>query len=834
MTKRRKGARKDMRRTPVAPASRPASAPPRRNRTAWLAIATLVALVAAGGGVWRFAADPRPAAQPASASPVAAASYVGAAACAQCHAKEHAAWQGSQHDRAMQVADEKTVLGDFAGAKFTHAGVTSTFLRRDGRFLVRTDGPDGRLADFEVQYTFGVEPLQQYLIELPGGRLQALGIAWDSRPRASGGERWFHLYPDRRLKAGDPLHWTGIDQNWNYQCADCHSTNLRKGYDDATRTFKTTWTDLNVGCEACHGPGSDHVAWARKAGDWRRFAPGKGLAVALDERRGVSWPIDPRTGNAVRSKPRETNREIETCARCHARRGQFSDAWHAGRPFTEAFRAALLEPGLYHPDGQQRDEVYTYGSFLQSRMHAHGVTCSDCHDPHSGRLRAPGNAVCAQCHAPARYDAASHTHHAPGSAGAQCAACHMPTTTYMVVDPRHDHSFRIPRPDRTVALGVPNACNQCHAGRSAQWAADAIAQWFPQAKPGFQTFAAALDAGDRGAPGAQGALIRIAEDRAQPAIARASAVQRLGRYLGAVTLPTVANALNDPDPMVRAAGVDGLSGADAATRARLLARLLDDPDRLVRMEAARALAGEPEARLAPDARTRFERALEEYVAAQRFNADRPEAQAALGNLEANRGRHAEAAAAYRKALELDPAFAQAALNLADLQRSLARDDEAERILRELLKRAPQSAPGHHALGLALVRQRRTLEALEELALAAKLAPDEPPVRPRDPLCVGDLRARRGRRGAGARARTAPARARAGEPRLRAARRRARRGRRYCAVKPEALMIGRQCAMSAAMIAASPSGVVPVGSRPIAVTFARNAGVRTATTIAADI
>ena len=274
----------------------------------------------------------------------------------------------------MEAATEKTVLGDFAGAKFSLAGVTSTFFKRDGRFFVKTDGPDGKLADFEIKYTFGLDPLQQYLIEFPGGKLQALGIAWDARPKAAGGQRWFHLYPDRKLRAGDPQHWTGIDQNWNYQCADCHSTNLRKGYDEKTRTFHTTWTDLNVACEACHGPGSNHVAWAKKEGDWKRFDAARGLTVALDERRGVSWVIDPATGNAASSKPRDSNREIETCARCHARRGQFSDAWHAGQPFADAFRASLIEPGLYYADGQMRDEVYNHGSFLQSRMHAKGVT----------------------------------------------------------------------------------------------------------------------------------------------------------------------------------------------------------------------------------------------------------------------------------------------------------------------------------------------------------------------------------------------------------------------------------------------------------------------------
>jgi tetratricopeptide (TPR) repeat protein len=728
LTKRRKGSGKAKPKAasgPAAPAPTPAPTSPRRPRAPWIAAALLLGLAAAGIGAWRLATERKPPEAPVSATapPPAAATYVGTAACSECHAKEHAAWRGSQHDRAMQPASEKTVLGDFANAKFAFAGTTSTFFRRDGKFFVNTDGPDGKSADFEIKYTFGVEPLQQYLIELPGGRLQALGIAWDTRPKDAGGQRWFHLYPDRKPKAGDPLHWTGIDQNWNYQCADCHSTNLRKGYEEKTATFRTTWTDLNVGCEACHGPGANHVAWAKKEGDWTALAD-KGLTVALDERRGAAWAIDPARGNAARSKPRESSREIETCARCHARRGQFADDWHPGRPFADAFRAALLEPGLYHVDGQQRDEVYTYGSFLQSRMHARGVTCSDCHDPHSGRLRAPGNAACAQCHAPAKYDAPSHTHHAAGSKGAECAACHMPTTTYMVVDPRHDHSFRIPRPDRTAVLGVPNACNQCHAKQSAQWAADAVAKWSPQAKPGFQTFAEGFHAADRGASGAQGALIRIADDRAQPAIVRASALQRLGRYVSPVTLPTVRNALNDPDSMVRAAAVNAVAGADPATRVQLLPRLLGDPVRLVRMDAARALAGDTEARLAPDDRKRFEAALGEYVAAQRFNADRPEAQTALGTLEATRGRDAEAVAAYRRALALDPTYAQAAINLADLYRAVAREDEAERVLREALKRSPQSAPVHHALGLALVRQKRRNDALAELALAAKLAPED--------------------------------------------------------------------------------------------------------------
>jgi tetratricopeptide (TPR) repeat protein len=694
----------------------------KRHRRIW-AIAALAVLTLSAAAVWWFSRAPAGTPAVTRVAAPAAAEFIGGAACASCHAKEHEAWQGSHHDRAMAEAIEATVLGNFANAKFSHAGVTSTFFRRDGRFFVNTDGPDGRLADCEIRYTFGVTPLQQYLVEMPGGRLQALGIAWDARPAKTGGQRWFHLYPDRTLKAGDPLHWTGIDQTWNYQCADCHSTNLRKNYDEKTDRYATTWTDVDVGCEACHGPGSNHVAWAKKEGDGQRHQADKGLTVVLDERRGVGWAIDAATGNAARSRPRETSREIETCARCHARRGQFTDAWHAGNRLADGYRAALIEPGLYWDDGQQRDEVFNHGSFLGSRMHARGVTCSDCHDPHSGRTRAPGNAVCAQCHLPAKYDTASHHHHAPGSKGAECTACHMPTTTYMVVDPRHDHGFRVPRPDRTVSLGTPNACNQCHTDKKPEWAAAAIKSWYPHPKPGYQTFAEAFALAGRGAPGALQALVAVAADRELSGFVRAGAIRRLGPYLSPATLPTIRTALGDADSQVRAAAVGVLSGADAGLRGQLLPGLLGDPVRQVRMDAARALAGEPESRLPPQERARFSSALDEYVAAERFNVDRPEGRANLGNLHAVQGRFDEAVAAFRGALALDPSFEQAALNLADLYRSRGLEGEADRTLREVLKRNPRSAPARFALGLSLTRQSRAAEALKELAEAAKLAPE---------------------------------------------------------------------------------------------------------------
>ena len=399
------------------------------------------------------------------------ASYVGGEVCSGCHAVQARSWKGSHHALAMQPATAATVLGDFAGTQLEHFGVTTTFFRDGEKFMVRADGPDGALHEYPIAYTFGVYPLQQYLIAMPGGRLQALGIAWDSRPKDQGGQRWFHLYPDQQLKPGDPLHWTGRDQTWNYQCADCHSTNLQKNYDLAANTYATSWTDVDVSCEACHGPGSPHVVWAKAHAEGGSYPSGtddirKGLTNWLTPTDNGHWDMNPDTGIARRTE-KLASAELDTCAACHSRRKVIAKNPMPGEPYLDAYLPALLEPGLYHADGQIDGEVYEYGSFLQSRMHQAGVTCSDCHDPHSAKPRAEGNALCGQCHMPEKFDVAEHHHHQPGSTGAQCVNCHMPTKTYMVVDVRRDHSIRVPRPDLSVALGTPNACTQCHAQRSA-------------------------------------------------------------------------------------------------------------------------------------------------------------------------------------------------------------------------------------------------------------------------------------------------------------------------------------------------------------------------------
>ncbi|WP_363351968.1 tetratricopeptide repeat protein [Methylocystis echinoides] len=648
------------------------------------------------------------------------ARFVGSAACASCHASAYQSWQGSQHRAAMQEPDETTVLGRFDGSSFRKGENATVFLKRDGKFIIRADGADGQAGDFPVRYVFGLYPLQQYLIEGPGGRLQAFTIAWDSRPAERGGQRWFDLYPAAGTAPGDPLHWTGLDQNWNYQCAWCHATNLRKNYDQASQIFSTTFSEIGVGCESCHGPASLHLDWAAHPS---ASQTDHGFAFRFDQRAGVAWKAS-GGATATRSGPPPSDKEALACAGCHARRQQFSDDPVAAARFYDAFRPATLDAGLYYPDGQQREEVYNFASFLQSRMYAAGVTCADCHDPHAGKTRLAGNALCGQCHDPGTFDGAAHHHHAPGSAGAQCVDCHMPTTTYMGVDARHDHSMRIPRPDRSATLAAPNACSQCHGAKTAAWAAETLTRWRMDGKPGFQTFAEAFDLADRQAPGAADALLRVIADESQSAVARASALQRLALVPQPAAIERARRALADKSPIVRSSAAAVVANADARTRIEALAPLLADETRLVRMEAARALAGDAEAALSAKDRMAFEKALGEYEAGQAFNAERPESQANLAALNLARGRLEAARDAYERALALDKTFAPAAIALAEMARAQGDERSAEETLQKSLALNPDSGPLAHALGLSLIRQKRLTEALESLEKAVSLSPED--------------------------------------------------------------------------------------------------------------
>jgi len=652
--------------------------------------------------------------------------YVGREQCHSCHEQQYKAWQGSHHDLAMQEANDSTVLGDFNNTHFNYYGVKSTFFKKDGKYFVNTDNAKGEMQDFEIKYTFGVTPLQQYLIEFPGGRLQALNIVWDTHKKDEGGQRWVHLYPNENVDHTDALHWTGVYQNWNNMCAECHSTNLRKNYDYTKDAYDTQWNEIDVSCEACHGPASNHVQWAQaiaKGESWPA-SENKGLELSLGDAKKGHWEIKEGQPVAARSESFNTSTQIDTCARCHSRRAAFGDDYHYGRPLMDTHNPALLTEALYYADGQIKDEVYVYGSFLQSKMYQHGVTCSDCHNPHSLELKQKGNGVCTQCHNKTVYDVSSHHHHPEGNAGAQCVECHMPATKYMVVDPRRDHSMRIPRPDLSDEIKSPNACVMCHKKESNQWAAQAIAKWTGSDKTSKKYYGQIFYAARNGQAQADLDLAELALDKRQPGIVRATAMYQLQNYSYPKFFELLDAVYLDEDPLIRAEVGNMLEIVEPQMRLKYAIRLVKDPVRTVRMNAARSLAGIPEDLFEPADYQAYQTALNEYIDAQQYSADRPEGRLNLGTLYISLNQFDKAEKYLKSALDIGSALAQTYVNLADLYRVRQRDKEGEQILRLGIKQSDNPAPIHHALGLLLVREKRVDEALQELQKAAELAPGQ--------------------------------------------------------------------------------------------------------------
>jgi len=662
---------------------------------------------------------------------------VGRQVCAECHAAAAAAWAGSDHDRAMEIPTPETVRGDFEDRSFEHHGVTTHFRRVASEYRIQTEGPGGATADYAVQYTFGVRPLQQYLLEIEPGRLQVFGVAWDTQAR-----RWFSLYPDERIPHDDPLHWTQPAQNWNRNCADCHSTGVSTHYDPVARRYQTRWRELDVSCEACHGAGSAHLTWVEAGGE--SSEPADFQSGRRAERGASGFPVHLRPA-APQDRDRKAQAiELEVCAPCHSRRSRVYPGGGPGSRFLDHYRLALLTPELYRADGQISAEVFTYGSFLQSRMYAEGVRCSHCHDPHTAELIVRGNALCGQCHEPQRYDAPAHHHHTPATAGAECVNCHMVARTYMGVDARRDHGFHLPRPDLSEEIGVPNACSGCHAdrrepaarsassagasgGSSAQWASARINEWFGAQRPDDRHAARALAAGRARTPGAEASLVSLAANAERPGIVRATAFELLSQFAVTPAARGAATAgLVDGDAIVRTAAINSLVGLPAEEFAKRIAPLLTDPIRSVRMEAARALApvvaGLRESD--PALARRHEAALDEYRAGQRALSDWPEAHLNLAVIHEQLGQPGRAREAYETAITLDSDFVPAHYNLALLHDAANRAGAAEGELRKVIELAPTFSDGHYSLGLLLAADASRMdEAAVALETAASLAPE---------------------------------------------------------------------------------------------------------------
>ena len=689
-----------------------------------------------------------------AASPAieAKASYSGSQSCAGCHSLEYQEWQQSHHWHAMQPASEDSVLGDFNHSEFTYNGITSQFYRRDGKYFVRTDNASGELQEFEITYTFGIEPLQQYLIDFPDGRKQVLAINWDSRPKSAGGQRWYHLYPEHEvLQHGasqpepitheDALHWTGAYFNWNSRCASCHSTELTKNYLVESDSYDTRWQEINVGCEACHGQGAKHEAWANSLP--QPHLPGYGFDISLANKSiwtaNLAAPKDKadphkgskqKTSNTLSRTGPSAGKQITVCASCHSRRTELQQR-DVRKDYNDVHSLHLLESPQYFSDGQISDEVYVYGSFLQSKMYAAGVTCSNCHNPHSLELKIgkPGNSngLCSQCHQPSYYDTKKHHHHETQSPGAQCVSCHMPTQTYMGVDIRHDHSFRIPRPHLSETTSVPNACTQCHQDKNNDWAKRSVDEWLKALgkRPSAHSFAATFDRIQQRDPTAAPDLMAIAQHKQNPGIVRATAALMHDGYYQHTDIEKLKMLLADQDPLVRAAAARSTQAMPANYRFSLLSARLDEPVMAVRVELAQRLADIPLNEIPPREAKLIEGLYQDFLSSTSFTEDFPESQVARGLFYMARGDYKLAETSYQHALKLSANHMPALLNYADLFRGLGRDSEGEILLKQAIAAQPSSTHAHFSLGLLYVRQGQLEQARQALKQATHLQADDP-------------------------------------------------------------------------------------------------------------
>lgn len=483
--------------------------------------------------------------------------FVGDQSCKSCHAKENNEWLQSHHFMAMQPPNDSTVKGDFNNTTLTADGVTSRFFKKDNHFFINTEGEDGKNQNFEVKFIFGFTPLQQYLVEFPGGRMQVPRVSWDTKLK-----KWFHQYPGQKIAAHDWMHWTGNAQNWNTMCAACHSTNLQKNYNADADTYTTTYSSINVSCESCHGAGKQHIDYAN-SDEYKKGNKTPGSYIHLVKNAGQTA-------------------QINTCAPCHARKSEISASLIQSDEIFDNYIPDIPTTEYFHADGQVDAEDYIYTSFLQSKMFRRGVMCSNCHNPHSAKLVQVGNQTCLQCHAKT-YDDPSHSFH-PGITAADCKSCHMPDKIYMGNDLRHDHSFRVPRPDLTVKYGTPNACANCHKNKPAQWASDAIVKWYGPARK--YHFADDLIPGSRLDSNSEAHLLRLLYDTTVPNIIKATSVKYLGDMGNPNSLPAIIKMLASTDAQTRYRAVRSLATFEPSNWRDAVGPLLADKVRAVRIAAA--------------------------------------------------------------------------------------------------------------------------------------------------------------------------------------------------------------------------------------------------------
>lgn len=612
--------------------------------------------------------------------------YIGSLACSECHSEAFEQWKTSDHYRAMLPADETSVLGDFNNQTLEADGIISKFFKKGGKFFINTQDENGNYRDFEVLYTFGHYPLQQYLTAFDGGRLQVFRQSWDSREN-----KWFHQYEKQKIPHKDWLHWTGNAQNWNMMCASCHSVNLQKNYDPKSDAYQTHYQEVNVACESCHGAGKKH-------------------AQVMKENPNFTQK------NKFIKTAKNSEQELKMCFSCHARRGELTQFHSDFQEIMDEYIPEIPATPLYFADGQMLDEVYKYASFLQSKMYKAGVKCTDCHNPHTGKLKTTPDKLCLQCHTPF-YATQKHTFHQENTSASDCRSCHMPTRTYMGNDIRHDHNFAVPRPDLSAKYNVPNACNSCHENETALWAAQNIEKWYGKERKSH--FAEDLILGSLQNEKSIEHLSKLLTDPQTPDIIRATSVHYLGGIFTRESFSLILKELHHPDPQTRYRAVMALLNFNTSEVSQQIQPLLIDKIRAVRVAAANwflTQLGFENAQKIPN----FSQALQEFETFVLSQSDFAVGSATAGDYYVKIGQPYQAILFYERAISKDNQLNYIRLNLANLYNTTAQNEKSLQILEEALIFEPKNPQIHYYLALLFNEMNELQKSKNHFEMAMKL------------------------------------------------------------------------------------------------------------------
>jgi predicted CXXCH cytochrome family protein len=625
--------------------------------------------------------------------------YLGDQACKSCHAGPHKDWMSSDHFRAMEPANDSTVEGNFNNTSYTADGITTKFFKKGNKYFINTQGDDNKYHDYEISYTFGYNPLQQYLISFPDGRMQVTRQSWDVKKK-----RWFHQYPGQKIPSHDWLHWTGNAQNWNTTCASCHSTDLQKNYDFHTNAYHTTFSVMTVSCESCHGPAQFHIDYIKNDA----YKSGK--------------KIDKSFLQMTKGTDRLT--QINTCAPCHSRRSEISSDKLASAEYLDDYIPQIPIKEIYYPDGQAKDEDYVYTSFLESKMFSRGVTCNNCHNPHSGKILYSGNQLCTQCHAK-KYDDFSHTFHQTGTAGAECKNCHMPSKVYMGNDVRYDHIFRAPRPDLSVKYGTPNACNNCHKDKSAAWTSNAIIKWYGSKRT--YHFAEDLIPASKGNAESEGHIVKLLNDTATPAIIKATALYYLKDIQTENSAQLLIKSLQHENAQIRYQALRSLTEFPSEIWLNAIGPALSDKVRAVRIAAADLFITIPSEQVPSAYYTSFTKAKDELQKYILYQTDFSTGDVMAGDYYLKLRDYFNAEKFYLLGLKKDTALNYARMNLSVLYNIRGENDKALQLLQEALLTEPRNDRIYFNMSLLYNEMKNLAKAKECLVKAISLHTQNPRV-----------------------------------------------------------------------------------------------------------